>query len=130
MDTISSSSHLFVKLVWNSAVGSEDSLDVQMALYKTSLVKNFLRNVFSEAQSCQSFAQESYDKKYSQWKNSLKSSNDETNKTKGPLKKILAPDCNAYLDGWRYNLYVADSRPEPSSVLLMSPAKKWILTQP
>ena len=46
MDTISSSSHLFVKLVWNSAVGSEDSLDVQMALYKTSLVKNFLRNVF------------------------------------------------------------------------------------
>ena len=96
MDTISSSSHLFVKLVWNSAVGSEDSLDVQMALYKTSLVKNFLRNVFSEAQSCQSFAQESYDKKYSQWKNSLKSSNDETNKTKGSLKRILAPDCNAY----------------------------------
>ena len=66
MDTISSSSHLFVKLVSNAAVGSEDSLDVQMALYKTSLVKNFLRNVFSEAQSCQSFAQESYDKKYSQ----------------------------------------------------------------
>lgn len=109
MDTIASSSpHLNAKLVWNSAVDSEDSFDVQMALYKTSLVKNSLHHVFSEAQSSKRLvsypvlaaanraAQESYDKKYSLWEKSLKSLNDETNKAMGLLMDILAPDCNAY----------------------------------
>ena len=79
-----------------------------MALYKTSLVKNSLHHVFSEAQSSKRLvsypvlaaanraAQESYDKKYSLWEKSLKSLNDETNKAMGLLMDILAPDCNAY----------------------------------
>ena len=79
-----------------------------MALYKTSLMKNSLHHVFSEAQSSKrlvSFpvhaaanraAQESCDKKYSLWEKSLKSLNDETNKAMVLLMDILAPDCNAY----------------------------------